>query len=103
MTTKSICPKSLCGTVMRIRIVAYLSCGFGRGVRPMRFRQLMSFAVALLVCGGVAGVRAQAPASAGQTAAQSGGVEKNPPIEERPDPLKHRLSDSQERRRRSAL
>jgi len=69
----------------------------------MRFRQLMSFAVALLVCGGVAGVRAQAPASAGQTAAQSGGVEKNPPIEERPDPLKHRLSDSQERRRRSAL
>ena len=29
------------------------------------------------------------------------GLEKNPPIEERPDPLKHRLSDSQERRRRS--
>jgi GWxTD domain-containing protein len=62
----------------------------------MRLRSFMPFALALLLCGGVVGAHAQAPAT-------SGGVEKNPPVEEKPDPLKRRLSDHDERNRRKAL
>ena len=50
--------------------------------------------------------RSQAPAptpTGQQQTSTDGSVEKNPPVEERPDPLKHRLSDTQERNRRKAL
>lgn len=56
---------------------------------------LASAAVALLILNGASGVRAHAQ--------QQDGVERSAPVEEKPDPLKRRLSDSQERRRRSAL
>jgi GWxTD domain-containing protein len=71
----------------------------------MRMRSFTSFALALLLGGGVWGARAQAPAATptGQAPAQTDGVEKNPSVEEKPDPLKHRLSDAAERRRRDAL
>jgi GWxTD domain-containing protein len=65
----------------------------------MRLRSFMSFALALLLCGGVWVARAQAPAGSPSV----DGVEKNPPVEEKPDPLKRRLSDGAERNRRKAL
>jgi GWxTD domain-containing protein len=72
----------------------------------MRLRTFISFALVPLLCGGVWVARAQAPAatpSVAQAPAQTDGVEKGPSVEEKPDPLKHRLSDSAERRRRDAL
>jgi len=68
----------------------------------MRLYSSMSLALTLLLCGGGLGALSQAPASQQQTPA-NGSVEKTPPVEERPDPLKRRLSDSQERNRRKAL
>ena len=65
----------------------------------MRMRSFMSFTLALLLCGGVWGARAQAPAASPNV----DGVEKNPPVAEKPDPLKRRLSDGAERNRRKAL
>ena len=49
----------------------------------MRSRSFMSFALALLLAGGVWGARAQAPAA---NPSVDQGVEKNPPVEEKPDP-----------------
>jgi GWxTD domain-containing protein len=75
----------------------------------MRLQSSMSLALTLLLCGGVVGARSQtpttptAPATDQQQTPANGGVEKNPPIEEKPDPLKHRLSDTGERNRRKAL
>ncbi len=60
----------------------------------MRLRIVMPFAMALLVSGAT-GARAQAPSS--------DGVVKGAPVEERPDPLKRRLSDRDERKRRQSL
>ncbi len=65
----------------------------------MRLQSSVSLAVSLLLCAaGVTGARVHA-----QSPAASGGVEKSAPVEERPDPLKRRLSDSAERNRRKAL
>src|ERR1700754_2986763 len=69
-----------------------------------RLHSSISFALALLLCGGVFGAVAQAPSGgAGQQPSVDGSVEKTPPVEERPDPLKRRLSDGAERQRRKAL
>jgi len=82
----------------------------------MQTRFILS-AVTLLALSGVSiGARAQTPATASTTAAtddqsvpashqpaaleNNGGVVKSPPVEEKPDPLKRRLSDRQERTRR---
>ncbi|MDQ2924321.1 MAG: GWxTD domain-containing protein [Acidobacteriota bacterium] len=63
----------------------------------------VSLALSLLLCAaGVTGARVHAQSPA-QTPATSDGVEKSAPVEERPDPLKRRLSDSSERNRRKAL
>ena len=62
----------------------------------MRIRSFLPLVIALAVPAGVTGVHAQAPAD-------NGGVIKSAPVEERPDPLKRRLSDADERRRRSSL
>lgn len=72
----------------------------------MRLYSSMSLALTLLLCGGGLGARSQAPAptpTGQQQNPVSGSVEKNPPVEERPDPLKRRLSDTAERNRRKAL
>ncbi len=63
----------------------------------MRVCSSISVALTLLLCSGFGGARvhAQDPSN--------GGVEKSAPVEERPDPLKRRLSDSAERNRRKAL
>jgi len=82
----------------------------------MQTRFILS-AVTLLALSGVSiGARAQTSATASTTAAtddqsvpashqpaaleNNGGVVKSPPVEEKPDPLKRRLSDRQERTRR---
>ncbi len=65
---------------------------------------LPGLAVAALSCLG-AGLLAQSTASdapAVQTTQDNGGVTKAPPIVEKPDPLKRRLSDREERERRKA-
>ena len=72
----------------------------------MRTYSSMSLALTLLLCGGGLGAHSQAPAptpTGQQQNPVSGSVEKNPPVEERPDPLKRRLSDTAERNRRKAL
>jgi GWxTD domain-containing protein len=84
--------------------------------RPiMQTRFILSTVTLLALSGASIGARAQTPASASTTAAtdqavpashqpaaleNNGGVVKSPPIEEKPDPLKRRLSDRQERTRR---
>jgi len=84
--------------------------------RPiMQTRFILSAVTLLALSGASIGARAQTPASASTTAAtdqavpashqpaaleNNGGVVKSPPIEEKPDPLKRRLSDRQERTRR---
>jgi GWxTD domain-containing protein len=72
----------------------------------MRLYSSMSLALTLLLCGGGLGARSQTPATtpaAQQQTPAEGSVDKTAPVEERPDPLKRRLSDSQERNRRKAL
>ncbi len=68
----------------------------------MRLRRLF---VTIAVFGLLdAGNRLRAQDSAASPAAQtSGGVDKTAPIEERPDPLKRRLSDKEEFQRRKAI
>jgi len=78
--------------------------------RPTMQTRFVLSAVTLLTLSCVsAGVRAQAPASQDQTVPAShqpaalennGGVVKSPPVEEKPDPLKRRLTDGQEKQRR---
>jgi len=78
--------------------------------RPTMQTRFVLSAVTLLALSGVSvGVRAQATASQDQTVPAShqpaalennGGVVKNPPVEEKPDPLKRRLTDNQEKQRR---
>ena len=62
----------------------------------MRIRSFLPLALALLAPAGVSSLHAQ-------TSDSSGGVIKSAPVEERPDPLKRRLSDADERRRRKVL
>jgi GWxTD domain-containing protein len=72
----------------------------------MRLYSSMSLALTLLLCSGGLGARSQTPATtpaAQQQTTTDGSVDKTAPVEERPDPLKRRLSDSQERNRRKAL
>jgi GWxTD domain-containing protein len=76
---------------------------------PMRLRVLVTGITALTLAGWGMASAAQAAGGASQPAAQAapaaqdnGGVVQAPPTEEKPDPLKRRLSDSQERERRKA-
>jgi len=70
----------------------------------MRLRVLFVGITALTLVGWGMGARAQATNGATTPAAQdNGGVVKTQPQEEKPDPLKRRLSDSQERQRKSAV
>jgi GWxTD domain-containing protein len=65
---------------------------------------LPGMAILALLCTG-AGVFAQtapADAAAAQTVQDNGSVTKTPPVAEKPDPLKRRLSDRDERARRKA-
>lgn len=67
----------------------------------MRLRVLLTGITALTLAGWGVGVRAQATDTTSIPAAQdNGGVVKSQPQEEKPDPLKRRLSDSQERQRK---
>ena len=72
----------------------------------MRLRVLLTGIIALTLTGWGAGARAQATDStttsgtATPGAQDNGGVVKAQPQEEKPDPLKRRLSDSQERQRK---
>lgn len=59
-------------------------------------------ALALLLVSGVWGA-AGAQATASPAVQENGSVSKVPPVEERPDPLKRRLSDNQERSRRGEV
>src|SRR5215469_6475827 len=69
----------------------------------MRLRVLFVGITALTLAGWGMGARAQATDSTTTPAAQdNGGVVKSQPQEEKPDPLKRRLSDSQERQRKTA-
>lgn len=67
----------------------------------MRLRVLLTGITALTLAGWGVGVRAQATDTTSIPAVQdNGGVVKSQPQEEKPDPLKRRLSDSQERQRK---
>jgi GWxTD domain-containing protein len=69
----------------------------------MQVRFFLSAVTILALSGMAPGAHAQtAPAQPDQQVLQdgSGTVVKSPPIEEKPDPLKRRLSDSQEKKRR---
>ncbi len=72
----------------------------------MRRRVLFTGITALILAGWGIGARAQAtdsaatPGAATPAAQDNGGVVKAQPQEEKPDPLKRRLSDSQERQRK---
>src|ERR1700744_5059594 len=72
----------------------------------MRLRVLLTGITALTLAGWGVGARAQAtdttatPSSTAPAAQSSGDVVKSQPQEEKPDPLKRRLSDSQERERK---
>ena len=66
----------------------------------MRVRSSISIALTLLLCSGSFCANAQTPATGGVDA---GSVEKSTPVEERPDPLRRRMSDTAERRRRQSL
>ncbi len=69
----------------------------------MRLRVLSTGIIALTLAGWGMGARAQATDSTTTPAAQdNGGVLKAQPQEEKPDPLKRRLSDSQERQRKKS-
>ena len=70
----------------------------------MYLRNLIFSVTLVALCGAVPRVSAQAlPGSADAQAAQdNGGVVKAPPQEEKPDPLKRRLSSGEERDRRKA-
>ncbi|HEX5285234.1 MAG TPA: GWxTD domain-containing protein [Bryocella sp.] len=69
----------------------------------MRLRVLFTGITALTLAGWGPGVRAQATDTTATQAVQDGGVVKSQPQEEKPDPLKRRLSDSQERARKKAV
>ncbi|HZQ45249.1 MAG TPA: GWxTD domain-containing protein [Acidobacteriaceae bacterium] len=67
----------------------------------MRLRVLLTGITALTLAGWGVGVHAQATDTTAPPAIQdNGGVVKSQPQEEKPDPLKRRLSDSQERQRK---
>ena len=66
----------------------------------MRVRSSISIALTLLLCSGSFRAIAQTPSTGGVDA---GSVEKSTPVEERPDPLRRRMSDTAERRRRQSL
>ena len=66
----------------------------------MRVRSSISIALTLLLCSGSFRVNAQTPTVGGVDA---GSVEKSTPVEERPDPLRRRMSDTAERKRRQSL
>jgi GWxTD domain-containing protein len=67
----------------------------------MRLRVLFTGIIALTLAGWGTGARAQASDSTTTPTAQdNGGVVKSQAQEEKPDPLKRRLSDSQERQRK---
>lgn len=69
------------------------------GVDLMRLRSFAVALVALTMFNASARLRAQAaPATP-----ENGSVTKTPPVEERPDPLKRRLSDHEEQQRRKAI
>src|ERR1700750_2267476 len=58
-------------------------------------------AVTLLALSGVsAGARAQTPSVQDPATRDNGSVVRTPPITEKPDPMKRRLSDSQEKQRK---
>lgn len=71
----------------------------------MRVRVLLAGFTVLTLAGWGAGARAQATDSGTTTSTvqDNGAVIKSPPQEEKPDPLKRRLSDSQERQRKKAV
>ena len=66
----------------------------------MRLRVLVTGFIAFTLAGWGMGARAQATDTTATPAAQDNGVVKSQPQEEKPDPLKRRLSDSQERQRK---
>ncbi len=67
----------------------------------MRLRVLLTGITALTLAGCGVGIHAQATDTTATPAVQdNGGVVKSQPQEEKPDPLKRRLSDSQERQRK---
>lgn len=70
----------------------------------MRVRSLFPTTLAVLLAGASLGgvIGWTAPAKA-QESQGRGSVDKVPPVEERPDPLKRRLSDNQERARRKEV
>src|SRR5215469_2225178 len=70
----------------------------------MRLRVLFTGITALTLVGWGMGARAQATDNTSTPSVQdNGGVVKSQPQEEKPDPLKRRLSDSQERRRKNEV
>ena len=70
----------------------------------MRLRVLFTAITALTLAGWGMGARAQATDSpTTPTAHDNGGVVKSQPQEEKPDPMKRRLSDSQERNRQKSV
>jgi GWxTD domain-containing protein len=70
----------------------------------MQTRFFLSGVALLALMGAGAGARAQTPQTAPATdpaaTADNGGVVKSKPVEEKPDPLKRRLTDGQERQRK---
>jgi len=69
----------------------------------MQLRVLLTGITALTLAGWGMGARAQATDSAAQASQNSGSVVQTQPQEEKPDPLKRRLSDRQERDREKAV
>ncbi len=65
----------------------------------MRFRNLFVVVAVLVIFDASACLRAQTV----PVTPDNGGVTKTPPVEERPDPLKRRLSDHEEEQRRKAI
>ena len=69
-------------------------------IKQLRFT-LTAVAALGLFCTSAGAFAQDAPSTATQTAgAQTDGVTKAPPVTEKPDPLKRRLSDHEERQQR---
>ena len=68
----------------------------------MKLRRIFSVMALVAMCSAAVSVLAQAPAGDAAIPAvqDNGSVVKSPPVAEKPDPLKRRLSDSQEREQR---
>jgi GWxTD domain-containing protein len=70
----------------------------------MQTRFFLSAVTMLTLASVSMGARAQTPASQDDPALKdNGGVVKSQPVEEKPDPLKRRLTDSQDKQRRKAI